>query len=206
MTMAALFVERDGIYFGLPNIDPWSIERDARCYRGPHRVIAHPPCKRWGRYWGGAPNKPHQYNLGDDDGCFASALFAVRTFGGLLEHPADSRAWEWFGLIPPPSGGGWVEADGLGGWTCCVSQGHYGHMAGKRTWLYGKDINRAELHWGPCEQRIHPTALAKHGYAKARRIGMMAMVGGKHKERIRDATPIQFRDVLISIVSKGACR
>lgn len=36
-------------------------------------------------------------------------------------------------------------------------------------------------------------------YEKARRIGMLAMVGGKDKTRIRNATPPEFRDVLIEI-------
>lgn len=48
-------------------------------------------------------------------------------------------------------------------------------------------------------------ALAKHGYEKARRIGMMAMVGGKNKTRIRNATPPQFRDLLLSIARSCAC-
>lgn len=197
--VAALFVETNGIYFGLPNVDPWGKDRDARTYAGPRPVVAHPPCERWGRYWGGAPRKPHQYILGADDGCFAAALGAVRQFGGVLEHPEASHAWRAFGLKAPPRNGGWVAADFLGGWTCCVYQGHYGHMAGKATWLYAHGVELPALRWGPCEQRIHPVALAKHGYAKARRIGMMAMVGGKDKKRIRDATPPEFRDVLISI-------
>jgi hypothetical protein len=29
---------------------------------------------------------------------------------------------------------------------------------------------------------------------------MMAMVGGKNKKRIRDATPVEFRDVLLAMV------
>jgi hypothetical protein len=41
--------------------------------------------------------------------------------------------------------------------------------------------------------------MARHGYAKARRIGMLAMVGGKRKTEIRNATPPAFRDLLISI-------
>ena len=53
--IAALFVETGGCYFGLPNVDPWDRERDARDYAGPHPVVAHPPCARWGRYWGGGP-------------------------------------------------------------------------------------------------------------------------------------------------------
>ena len=56
-----------------------------------------------------------------------------------------------------------------------------------------------ELRWGKTGQRIHPRALELHGYEKARRIGMMAMVGGKNKTKIRNATPPEFRDVLISI-------
>lgn len=85
------------------------------------------------------------------------------------------------------------------GWTCCVWQGHYGHLSGKPTWLYAVGTDLPELIWGPCEQRIHPRALELHGYEKARRIGMMAMVGGKDKTRIRNATPEAFQEVLISM-------
>ena len=90
-------------------------------------------------------------------------------------------------------------ADFVGGWTCCVEQGHYGHMARKPTWLYAHSVDLPELRWGRGEQRLHPVALAKHGYEKARRIGMMAMVGGKHKKAIRDRTPVDFRDALIAM-------
>jgi hypothetical protein len=42
--------------------------------------------------------------------------------------------------------------------------------------------------------------LERYGYEKARRIGMMAMVGGKDKTKIRNATPTEFRDVLVSMI------
>lgn len=197
--MAALFVETDGCYFGLAGVEPWDKARDARTYAGPHPVVAHPPCQRWGRYWGGAPRKPHQFKLGDDGGCFAAAIAAVRRYSGILEHPAHTHAWAAFGLRKPPASGGWVAADFLGGWTCHVEQGHYGHLSRKATWLYAFGVDLPALRWGAGEQRIHPVALAKHGYEKARRIGMMAMVGGKDKTRIRNATPIEFRDLLLSI-------
>ena len=45
--IAALFVETNGCYFGLPGVDPWDINRDARAYPGPHPVVAHPPCQLW---------------------------------------------------------------------------------------------------------------------------------------------------------------
>jgi hypothetical protein len=202
--IAALYVETDGGYFGLPDVDAWDIERDARTYAGPWPVVAHPPCQRWGRYWHGSTRKPHQFKLGDDGGCFKAALASVRQWGGVLEHPCDSHAWDAHGLAKSSRKGGWVPADDQGGWTCCVSQGHYGHMAGKPTWLYANRVLLPDLIWGPCEQRLHPAAVERYGYEKARRIGMMAMVGGKDKTRIRNATPPAFRDILIAMAQGSA--
>ena len=203
--IAALYVEPDGAYANLPSVDPWDEARDARLYAGPDPVVAHPPCQRWGRYWGGSPRKPHQYELGDDGGCFKAALEAVRTYGGVLEHPAHSRAWHHFALSTPPAEGGWRRADWPlnKGWVCHVEQGHYGHISRKATWLYAAGVDLPEMIWGPGEQRIHPRALELHGYAKARRIGMMAMVGGKDKTKIRNATPVGFRDVLIAMAESA---
>jgi hypothetical protein len=198
-SIAALFVEKDGVYANLPGVDAWDIERDARWYPGPHPVVAHPPCQRWGRFWHGSTRKPHQYQLGDDGGCFSAALVAVRVYGGVLEHPADSHAWNSFGLNKPKRGEGWIQADFHGGWTCYVEQGHYGHMSRKPTWLYANGVKLPELNWTRLPQRLHPIALERYGYEKARRIGMCAMVGGKDKTKIRNATPIEFRDVLISM-------
>jgi hypothetical protein len=199
MMIAALYVQPDGCYLNQPGVDLWDEARDARSYAGPWPVVAHPPCQRWGRYWHGAPRKPHQFKLGDDGGCFAAALQSVRTYGGVLEHPAHSRAWQHFDLVKPHRAGGWIKADEFGGFTCHVEQGHYGHVSRKPTWLYAYGVELPALIWGPGAQRIHPRALEKHGYAKARRIGWMAMIGGKDKTRIREATPEPFRDVLVSI-------
>ena len=209
--IAALYVETDGCYFGLPDVDPWDEARDARTYEGPHPVVAHPPCQRWGRFWHGSTAKPHQFKLGSDGGCFRAALACADQFGGVLEHPADSHAWHAFGLPKPLRAGGWFDARRSSwqapAWTCCVHQGHYGHFSGKPTWLYVSGVHESQLpalRWGKTEQRIHPRALELHGYEKARRIGMMAMVGGKDKTRIRNATPPEFRDMLIDIARRAA--
>ena len=86
---------------------------------------------------------------GDDAGCFASALASVRQYGGVLEHPAASAAWEAFDLYQPwrNAPGGWTRADRQGGWTCMVDQEHYGHRAQKATWLYAAHVDLPQLIW-----------------------------------------------------------
>lgn len=195
---AALFVETDGCYFGLPDVDPYDIKRDARLYTGPWPVVAHPPCQRWGRFATGSTRKPNQYRIGEDGGCFAAALTAVRNYGGVLEHPKDSLAWDYFGIMRPGSSG-WQKADSFGGWTCQVEQGHYGHFSRKPTWLYAVSTYLPPLRWGRAEQRLPAYAVERYGYEKARKIGVMAAVGGKDKTKIRNATPEPFRDVLLCI-------
>lgn len=196
--VAALFVETNGCYFGLDGVDPWDEARDARKYAGPHSVVAHPPCQRWGRFATGSTRKPGQYRIGEDQGCFAAALTAVRNYGGVLEHPKDSLAWDYFGLMRP-RGAGWQRADNYGGWTCCVEQGHYGHFSRKPTWLYAAHVELPSLTWGRAEQRLPAYAVERYGYEKARRIGVMAAVGGKDKTKIRNATPEPFRALLLSM-------
>lgn len=197
-TIAALFVEKNGVYFGLPNIEPWDRLRDARRYNGPYPVVAHPPCERWGRYWSGGPSAPVRLQKGDDGGCFASALDAVRRFGGIIEHPEASHAWHAFGLNAPPRCGGWVVADFLGGWTCCIEQGHYGHRSRKATWLYAHGIELPSLKWGRAPGDFN---LLDEGYhskeERARKIktGICQRLSAKQCR----ATPIEFRDLLIGM-------
>lgn len=198
--IAALYVDPRGPYVALDGVDPWTEERDARKYAGPHPVVAHPPCQRWGRYWYGGPMLHAQgkrKKLGDDGGCFAAALAAVRRWGGVLEHPASSHAWRAFGLTAPPHRGGWIVADNQGGWTCHVEQGHYGHRARKATWLYAVGVNLPSLVWGPSQARIRLDAgyHSKEERRRASRTGAVQRMG----KRERAATPIPFRDLLLAM-------
>lgn len=199
--IAALFVEKSGCYFGLPNVDPWDRDRDARLYDGPWPVIAHPPCERWGRYWGGAPSTWPRLKKGDDGGCFASALASVRRWSGVLEHPADSSAWKAFGLVEPSRPGGWIMADwmdGFNGWTCCVEQGAYGHRARKATWLYAHGVELPLLDWGRATGeflRLDAGFHSKEERAAATKAASRSRIAAKECK----ATPYEFRDLLISI-------
>ncbi len=222
--IAALFVVENGVYSGLPDVDVWGISRDARTYAGPHSVICHPPCQRWGRYWHGGPSVKVRKTKGDDGGCFMAALGSVRRWGGVLEHPADSAAWAAFGLMAPPRWGGWHVADWYGGWTCCVEQGHYGHRARKATWLYASGFEMPQLRWGPSAKRVRldfgfhsaeerrammrpPKDMPPEWREKRRRwLARYAEATGKElvvAERMgkveRTATPLPFRDLLLSM-------
>lgn len=136
---------------------------------------------------------------GDDGGCFATALHAVRMYGGVLEHPAGSHAWQWFNLNTPPRSGGWVVADYHGGWTCCVEQGRYGHYARKPTWLYAVGGDLPTLDWGESEARLDPAVVERMGLERAKRLGEVGARGGGTDSSPRIGTPDAFRDLLIDL-------
>jgi hypothetical protein len=190
--IAALFVEAEGVYVGLPGIDPWPVERDARKYAGPWPVIAHPPCARWSRLARFCEVR-HGLKVGDDGGCFASALAAVRKFGGVIEHPAFSKAWTAFGLPRPETKyRGWTM--GLdGGASCYVEQGRYGHVMKKSTWLYAYRTALPELRWG-----YTPDSAGKVSQNQDWRGGMDKWRDATDY-KVANATPIAFRDLLISL-------
>lgn len=95
--------------------------------------------------------------------------------------------------------GGWVVADWLGGWTCCVDQGHYGHRAQKATWLYANGVSLPSLVWGKSRNRVR----LEDGFhsAEERRRKRIIKTGTCQRlsHRERSETPEPFRDLLLSI-------
>ena len=187
MTVAALYVESDGVYADLPGVEVWDEARDARLYLGPYPVVAHPPCNVWGQL---APVNEARYGnpVAHDGGCFAAALEAVETYGGVLEHPAYTLAWHAFD-IDRPRRDSWQRS--RLGWVTEVSQSAYGHRARKRTWIYY--VGHAE-----------PPAIDWRDLRGEAVIGGGINSGectGRHKlgKREASATPPKFRDVLIAM-------
>jgi hypothetical protein len=194
--IAALYVEKGGAYYGIPDVDPWDEERDARLYAGPWPVVAHPPCERWCQL---APlieslhieRLGEKYKVGNDAGCFEAALSAVRTYGGVLEHPAYSLAWSRYEL-PIPGRFGWTQSLDDSGWSTEVSQSAYGHQARKRTWLYYVGSYPPTLKWD--EPRTTTAQVSSFGIKRARERGLVLLDNGKS-----NPTPPAFREELLAM-------
>jgi len=122
--VAVLFAREDSVYKKLPQCEVYDMARDARTYDGPHPVVAHPPCRAWGRLRHMASPRPDERNLA------RLAVALVREFGGVLEHPAASTLWP-AQRLPEPG-----QRDGFGGWTLPITQHAWGHRAEKATRLY----------------------------------------------------------------------
>lgn len=122
--VAALFVERGGPYYDLLGEDRcWGVDRDARTYAGPWPVVAHPPCGPWGRL--------RHLCTRQDRSLAVLAVLAVRTYGGVLEHPEWSGLFDHEGMPRPGE-----LPDAYGGVTIAVAQCDWGHVARKRSWIY----------------------------------------------------------------------
>lgn len=123
--VAALYVRADSIYKTMPGVDCWDAGRDARRYSGPLPVVAHPPCRAWGRLRGFAKPRHDEKALG------LRAIWQARKFGGVVEHPASSLLFMAAGGLRPGQ-----AVDAFGGWVLPVLQQDFGHLAPKATWLY----------------------------------------------------------------------
>lgn len=132
--VAVLFARQDSVYKTLPDCDVYDIDRDARTFDGGCPVVAHPPCRSWGRLRQFAKPRQDERNLG------RLAVALVREFGGVLEHPAESTLWD-AQMLPRPGAG----RDQWGGWTLPINQHWWGHRAEKATWLYIVGVEPGEI-------------------------------------------------------------
>lgn len=183
--VAALFVRADSIYKTMPGVDAWDMERDARNYNGPAPVVAHPPCRAWGRLRHFA--KPRH----DEKALAFFAVDKVRQLGGVLEHPASSTLWPAAGL-PAPG-----EKDEFGGWTFAIDQHWWGHKAKKSTWLYIRGVDATDLPAVPLAL-TYPTHVIG---------GSRKKHGGRYKalhQALREHTPPGLAEWLVEVARRCA--
>lgn len=131
--VAILFARGDSVYKTLEGCDVYDIERDARTFPGGSPVVAHPPCRGWGKLRAFAKPRPDELALGP------WAVAQVRAWGGVLEHPLSSTLWPYCGLPAPGA------RDAFGGFTLVIDQDWFGHKAEKRTKLYIVGVEPQDL-------------------------------------------------------------
>lgn len=129
MSPAALFVRRDSHYYAL-GCDCYDLERNALTFPGGVPVIAHPPCRAWGQLSHFAKPRPGERDLA------LWAIQQVRRWGGVLEHPINSRLWSEAGCLS------WGIRDHFGGVLIPAYQSSWGHRAAKLSGFYivGVDV------------------------------------------------------------------
>ena len=105
--IAALYVDPNGVYASLHDVDLWDETRDARTYTGPWPVVAHPPCARWSRLAGfteaGSAQTRRRRRLLPCRARRRPHLRRRARASRLL-----SKAWDTYGLTEPIWHGGWT--------------------------------------------------------------------------------------------------
>lgn len=197
-TVAVLFARADSVYKGMHDVDVWDIERDARCYDGPHPVVAHPPCRGWGRLRHMANPRPDERNLA------RLAVALVREFGGVLEHPSHSTLWTAQRLPRPGCSDSY-------GWTLPISQHWWGHKAEKSTWLYivgvrAGDIPEMPLALGEAMKVIGQARQARPDLGRGRLKKGMAGWRPEVTPREREATPPALAAWLVDLARRCEVR
>lgn len=179
-----LFVSGDSIYKKL-GVPCWDAERNAMNYAGPHAVVAHPPCRLWSMMRHFSTADVSEKNMA------IFAVFAVRAYGGVLEHPAFSTLWAEVGLPLPGTG-----PDNFGGFSVSLNQHWFGHKAKKNTWLYivgcvPMDLPLMPLRFEPVTHSLGVRMKKKNG----------KRTPGKKElsKKLRSATPEPFAKWLIQV-------
>lgn len=187
-TVAALYIDPRGPYPKMPGVECWDERRDARNYRGPHPVVAHPPCGPWGDMRHLCKSQPRDLA--------PHAVGQVQCWGGVLEHPKRSRLWPALGLPLPGEG-----YDRMGGYTVEVEQVDWGHKCRKPTWLY---IVGADPGLIPRMPPGTPTHAIFYGdWERSGHAGPPLLAASKE---IRRRTPPAFAELLVGLARASTRR
>ena len=99
-----------------------------------------------------------------------------------------------------------MQADDLGGFTCCVYQGHYGHLMQKATWLYAYGVDLPDLVWGPSQGHRADAGYHTHEERQAAKMAGSVKVADRVPAEMLKRTPPRFRDLLIETARTSSLR
>lgn len=85
LNISVLFVRKDSVYKTL-GVDCWDIERDATNWPGGNPLIAHPPCRAWGKLSGFAKPREGEKELA------INSIELIRKWGGGIRTPGGKSA------------------------------------------------------------------------------------------------------------------
>ena len=184
--VTVLFCRKDSVYKRFPHVQIYDRERDALSWPADTPVIAHPPCAQWGQL-------SHMANKNLPEKALAPwAVEQIRSCGGILDHPAQSKLWPTMGL-PEPG-----DSDSFGGWTLMILQHWFDHLAAKATRLYIVGISPETLPPIPISLNepthvISTSGRQRDGSRKTHKIRL-------HQGN-RDRTPLAFAVWLLAVAA-----
>lgn len=184
--ISALFVRKDSVYKTL-GVDCWDIDRDATNWPGGNPIVAHPPCRAWGKLSGFAKPREGEKQLA------IWSIELIREYGGVLEHPAASRLWLELNL-PKPG-----QYDQYGGFSICIDQFWFGHKAQKKMLLYICGCSQDDL--PPIPMRFDAITHVI-GFNKKNKFGRVDKTKKEVTRAEREHTPIELAKWLIKVATK----
>jgi len=132
--VAVLCAARNSIYKTMEGVEVYDMDRDTKTFFGSMPIVGHPPCRSWSAFCAHqAKPLPGEKELGP------LVVWMLRNNGGVLEHPAHSRLWDFLGLPKP----GEPMREGL--WSMAVKQAWWGDTRTKNTWLLFSKIDPSQV-------------------------------------------------------------
>lgn len=167
--VAALFVRANSPYKSIPGVDCYDADRDALTWSGGVPGVFHPPCRGWGKLVAFSKHTEEELYLA------RWSMFMVRKFGGVVEHPYDSRLWADSNCLS------FGVRDEYGGILIPIYQSWWGHRAAKKSAIYVV---------GPCPDLPD--------YEPPNWLQKVANMGKSERER----TPVDFAHYLVELASR----
>lgn len=177
-----LFTQKGSNYLADDRFDCWDVKRNALNYSGKAPVIAHPPCRLFGRLKGLTTAPQWEKQLG------YYAIGTVRKNGGIVENPAHS---DLFKITGCNLDGG---CDEFGGFLIDVQLNWFGFPVRKRTWLYVCGCSRSDVPGHPLNFDMITHTVGRNSKSKTN------LMKKQLEKNYRAKTPIKMIDWFAEIM------